>query len=81
MKIFITGGAGQLGYDLIKELTKRGFNDYLAPTIDELDITNLDELKKVITDYNPDVIYHLAAYTAVDKAEATNAPSNTRNLM
>ena len=69
MKIFITGGAGQLGYDLIKELTKRGFNDYLAPTIDELDITNLEELKKVITDYNPDVIYHLAAYTAVDKAE------------
>ena len=41
MKYFITGGAGQLGYDLIKELKKRKQDDYLAPTIEELDITDL----------------------------------------
>ena len=69
MKYFITGGAGQLGYDLIKELKKRKQDDYLAPTIEELDITDLEALRKVVKDYNPDVIYHLAAYTAVDKAE------------
>ena len=28
MKYFITGGAGQLGYDLIKELKKRKQDDY-----------------------------------------------------
>lgn len=69
MKYFITGGAGQLGYDLIKELKKRKQDDYFAPTIEELDITDLEALRKVVKDYNPDVIYHLAAYTAVDKAE------------
>ena len=69
MKYFITGGVGQLGYDLIKELKKRKQDDYLAPTIEELDITDLEALRKVVKDYNPDVIYHLAAYTAVDKAE------------
>lgn len=69
MKTFITGGAGQLGYDIIRELQKRGYNDILAPTIEELDITDSAELSKVIEDYKPDVIFHCAAYTAVDKAE------------
>ena len=48
MKYFITGGAGQLGYDLIKELKKRKQDDYLAPTIEELDITDLEALRKVV---------------------------------
>ena len=69
MKVFVTGGAGQLGYDLIRELNSRGYNDVFAPTKEELDITDTKKVEKVITDYKPDVIYHCAAYTAVDKAE------------
>ena len=69
MKFFITGGAGQLGYDIVRELKKRGYNDYVAPTIEELDITDKKMVEKFITEYKPDVIYHCAAYTAVDKAE------------
>lgn len=69
MKFFITGGAGQLGYDIIRELEKRGYNDYLAPTIEELDITNKENVDEVINEYKPNVIFHCAAYTAVDKAE------------
>ena len=68
MKFFVTGGAGQLGYDLINEIEKRGHN-YLAPSIEELDIRDKESLFKTIKEYNPDVIYHCAAYTAVDKAE------------
>ena len=69
MKVFVTGGAGQLGYDLIRELNSRGYNDVFAPTKEELDITDTKKVEEVITDYKPDVIYHCAAYTAVDKAE------------
>ena len=34
-----------------------------------MDITNKEEVTKIIKDYNPDVIFHCAAWTAVDKAE------------
>lgn len=69
MKYLITGGTGQLGYDIVKELISRGKLEYIAPTTKEMNITNKDEVEKVILDYKPNVIFHCAAYTAVDKAE------------
>ena len=69
MKYFITGVSGQLGHDIVEELKSRNYNDYLAPTGAELDITDKEKVLKVISEYNPDVIFHCAAYTAVDKAE------------
>lgn len=69
MKYLITGGSGQLGYDIIRELKNRNRNDFLAPTGSEMDITNKKIVEDVILNYKPDVIFHCAAYTAVDKAE------------
>ena len=69
MKFFITGVNGQLGYDVKRELSERGYTDILAPTRVDLDITNEDAVKKMIREYRPSVIFHCAAYTAVDKAE------------
>lgn len=69
MKYLITGGSGQLGYDIISELKNRNRNDFLAPTGREMDITNKKLVEDVILNYKPDVIFHCAAYTAVDKAE------------
>lgn len=69
MKFFITGVNGQLGYDIKRELQERGYTDILAPTRIDLDITNEDAVKKTIREYRPSVIFHCAAYTAVDKAE------------
>lgn len=69
MKYLITGGTGQLGHDIVKELISRGDLNYLAPTTKEMNITNKDEVEKVILGYKPDIIFHCAAYTAVDKAE------------
>ena len=69
MKFFITGANGQLGYDVKRELLERGYTDILAPTREELDIRDEDAVKKMIREYRPSVIFHCAAYTAVDKAE------------
>ncbi len=69
MKFLITGYNGQLGYDIVRELKKRGLTDYLAVDKEEMDITNKEEVDKVIGEYKPDVIFHCAAWTAVDKAE------------
>lgn len=69
MKFFITGIGGQLGHDIDLELRKRGYNDIKAPHLSELDITDKDKVMEMIKEYNPDVIFHCAAWTAVDKAE------------
>lgn len=68
-KIMITGGAGQLGYDVIKELNKRGYYNIYAPTIEELDLTNKEAVDKAFEKEKPELVIHCAAYTAVDKAE------------
>ena len=67
-KVLVTGGSGQLGYDLIKKLKELNI-EVLAPTTNEMDITDKNCVTSVINDFKPDVIYHCAAYTAVDKAE------------
>lgn len=78
MKVFVTGVGGQLGFDVIKELKKRGYtaigSDILDKTIVEceyikLDITDSEAVEKTISKVNPDVVVHCAAWTAVDAAE------------
>ncbi len=69
MKILVTGVAGQLGYDICRELKERGYIDVLGIDREELDITDNQAVEKFILDYKPDVVMHNAAWTAVDKAE------------
>lgn len=69
MKYLITGVNGQLGYDINKELNDRGYKDILVPSRDMLDITDKKMVEKIVLGYKPDIIFHCAAYTAVDKAE------------
>lgn len=68
MKILITGANGQLGTELRKLLDERGI-EYRATDATELDITNADTVNSYFADFKPEIVYHCAAYTAVDKAE------------
>lgn len=68
MKVLVTGVRGQLGFDVVKELKKRGY-DAVGVDINEMDITDAEKVTEVITDVNPDVVVHCAAWTAVDAAE------------
>lgn len=70
MKYFVTGVGGQLGFDIVRELESRGITENVfAPTQEELDITNRDDVLNYVESIKPDVIFHCAAYTAVDAAE------------
>lgn len=77
MRVFVTGVGGQLGYDVMKELEKRGYVGYGSDLQDssifsnytKLDLTNEEEVNKVLCDIKPDAVIHCAAWTAVDKAE------------
>lgn len=68
MKVLVTGVGGQLGYDVVKELTRRKI-ECIGADLKEFDITDYDAAHTFITEYQPDAIIHCSAYTAVDKAE------------
>ena len=80
MKVFVTGVGGQLGYDVMNELTVRGYECYGSDVLPkekitlpynyiQLDITKQEDVEKVIGQLAPDVLVHCAAWTAVDAAE------------
>jgi dTDP-4-dehydrorhamnose reductase len=66
--ILITGGNGQLGTELRHLLDELG-TEYISTDADEMDITDAASTMAKVKEINPTVIYHCAAYTAVDKAE------------
>ena len=66
--ILITGANGQLGTELRYLLDERNV-DYVAVDVAEMDITNAEMVEKVFAEVNPTLVYHCAAYTAVDAAE------------
>lgn len=68
MKVLVTGVKGQLGYDVVNELTKRG-DTAIGVDIDEMDITDKHSVQMVIEKTKPDAVIHCAAWTAVDLAE------------
>jgi len=67
-KILLTGGTGQVGYELQNTLKTLG--EIWAPTRQEFDLANPESLRTKIQAYQPDLIINPAAYTAVDQAES-----------
>ena len=45
-----------------------------------MDITNREEVMNLVKSYNPDVIFHCAAWTAVDKAEESELYEKVRKI-
>jgi dTDP-4-dehydrorhamnose reductase len=66
MKILITGINGQVGHALMRELTE---HELIGLTRQDCDLANLDQIKNVIDQHQPDLIINPAAYTKVDQAE------------
>ena len=60
MKVYITGGTGLLGSNLIKELQKRKI-DYIAPDSYECNVSDFGSVSRSIFKHNPDVVIHCAA--------------------
>ena len=77
--ILVTGASGQLGNSVIKQLygkyktlvTDISINKSNGSNIvfEILDITDFEQIKNTIANFNPDVIINLAAFTDVDGCE------------
>ena len=76
MNILVTGANGQLGNEM-RIVTKGSINNYIFTDVVEeegqetsiLDITNLDAIRKMVSDNDVKIIVNCAAYTNVDAAE------------
>jgi len=83
LRTLITGGNGQLGSEIIR-LFREGqcclgsideicsHSEVLCTYKSTLDITQLDDLKKVFADFRPHVVINAAAYTHVDHCESNS---------
>jgi len=60
--ICITGGAGFLGTHLIRNLKSRGANNIFVPMIEDYNLVNVVDVKRMLDAAKPDVIIHLAAH-------------------
>jgi dTDP-4-dehydrorhamnose reductase len=82
MKILITGSNGLLGQKLVKLIAENGVDHLIATArgenrlpksdayeFESLDITNKEEIERVLIAHNPDVVIHTAAMTNVDQCE------------
>ncbi|MGN1140081.1 MAG: dTDP-4-dehydrorhamnose reductase [Oliverpabstia sp.] len=68
MRALVTGVKGQLGYDVMNELAKRGYEG-VGVDVEEMDITDAAAVDRVIKESHVDSVVHCAAWTAVDAAE------------
>lgn len=69
MRVLITGCHGQVGSCLYEQLSDNKNTTVLALDREHLDITNQDDVKSVVSEFQPTIIINAAAHTAVDKAE------------
>ncbi len=77
MRVIVTGALGQLGSDVVRELSARGhrvLGTDLAPEdpgrgawdYAPLDITDGEAVRRVFGAFPPEAVIHCAAWTAVD---------------
>lgn len=65
--ILLTGVNGQVGFELARSL--QGLGKVVALDRRELDLADLDQVRRVVREVKPGLIVNPAAHTAVDKAE------------
>jgi GDP-L-fucose synthase len=60
-RVCVTGGAGFLGSYVLEKLQSRGAKDIFVPRIEDYNLVQLDDIKRMLEESQPDIILHLAA--------------------
>ncbi len=79
--ILVTGASGQLGYEIQQIHTELANSNFIFTDIQDLDITNLEDISCFFERTKIDFIINCAAYTAVDKAEKEIQESRLVNVV
>jgi len=67
MKVAIVGANGQLGTDLVEEFSPA--HEVIGLTHADIEITDIDSVKKILLSVKPDILINTAAYNKVPDAE------------
>ncbi len=70
MKILVTGCNGQLGRAVNEQYAGNENVELINTDVDQLDITNVDDVLKMVRGVKPDVILNCAAHTNVNLCES-----------
>ena len=60
-KICVTGGAGFLGSYVLDKLKSRGATEVFVPTIEQYNLVEPEDVKRMLRDADSDIVIHLAA--------------------
>jgi len=60
-RVTVTGGAGFLGFHVVKRLAERGCRNIFIPRSEDYNLVSYAACKKVYEDSRPDIVIHLAA--------------------
>ena len=69
MRIVVTGSNGQLGTEVMGLLGVSDHHEVLGLDLPDHDLTDRDHVLGVLTSFEPDLVLHGAAFTAVDVCE------------
>ncbi len=78
--ILVTGSKGQLGNEIQKLATSYPFCKFIFTDVEELDITDVEQIDNFFNKNKIDFIINCAAYTAVDKAETDRELADLINI-
>lgn len=67
--VLVLGHRGMLGRDLLARLQSSG-RPAIGLDVEEIDITQAQDVRSIIEDHHPALVINCAAYTAVDRAES-----------
>lgn len=60
-RVLVTGGTGFVGRYVVSKLRERGAHDVLAPRSKDYDLRDMSDIDRLMRDYKPHVVIHLAA--------------------
>lgn len=71
-RVTVTGGAGFLGQNVVRKLNDMGCRDIFIPRSKDYDLVRMEDVKRLYTDADPDVVIHLAAVVGGIGANSQN---------